>query len=107
MSELTNSHFFAVRTTGGQEKVVLRLLETKMKTIEKIREELNGFANKQVSPDEEKKLQELKKFCLRFYGRSITTFVAFIAATAKAPGSNPSSLAASADIRETTRYGPA
>ena len=61
MSELTNSHFFAVRTTGGQEKVVLRLLETKMKTIEKIREELNGFANKQVSPDEEKKLQELKE----------------------------------------------
>jgi len=31
MSETTNSHLFAVRTTGGQEKVVLRLLETKMK----------------------------------------------------------------------------
>tara|TARA_B110000014_G_scaffold201818_1_gene151569 strand:+ start:424 stop:879 length:456 start_codon:yes stop_codon:yes gene_type:complete len=31
MSEATNSHLFAVRTTGGQEKVVLRLLETKMK----------------------------------------------------------------------------
>jgi len=31
MSEITNSHLFAVRTTGGQEKVVLRLLETKMK----------------------------------------------------------------------------
>lgn len=27
-----DSHLFAVRTTGGQEKVVLRLLETKMKT---------------------------------------------------------------------------
>ena len=31
MSETTNSHLFAVRTTGGQEKVVLRLLETKMR----------------------------------------------------------------------------
>ena len=31
MSETTNSHLFAVRTTGGQEKVGLRLLETKMK----------------------------------------------------------------------------
>tara|TARA_B110001454_G_C12695502_1_gene424195 strand:+ start:1275 stop:1730 length:456 start_codon:yes stop_codon:yes gene_type:complete len=31
MSETPNSQFFAVRTTGGQEKVVLRLLETKMK----------------------------------------------------------------------------
>jgi len=28
----TNSHLFAVRTTGGQEKVVLRLLEAKMRT---------------------------------------------------------------------------
>ena len=27
-----NSHLFAVRTTGGQEKVVLRLLEAKMRT---------------------------------------------------------------------------
>jgi transcriptional antiterminator NusG len=27
----TNSHLFAVRTTGGQEKVVLRLLEAKMR----------------------------------------------------------------------------
>ena len=32
MSETTNSHLFAVRTTGGQEKVVLRLLETKMRS---------------------------------------------------------------------------
>ena len=28
----TDSHLFAVRTTGGQEKVVLRLLEAKMRT---------------------------------------------------------------------------
>ena len=28
----TNSHLFAVRTTGGQEKVVLRLLEAKMRS---------------------------------------------------------------------------
>ena len=27
-----NSHLYAVRTTGGQERVVLRLLETKMRT---------------------------------------------------------------------------
>ena len=27
-----NSHLFAVRTTGGQEKVVLRLLEAKMRS---------------------------------------------------------------------------
>ena len=27
-----NSHLFTVRTTGGQERVVLRLLETKMRT---------------------------------------------------------------------------
>ena len=32
MAETTNSHIFAVRTTGGQEKVVLRLLETKMRS---------------------------------------------------------------------------
>ena len=32
MSEVTESHLFAVRTTGGQEKVVLRLLETKMRS---------------------------------------------------------------------------
>ena len=32
MSETTESHLFAVRTTGGQEKVVLRLLETKMRS---------------------------------------------------------------------------
>ena len=31
MSETTNSHLFAIRTTGGQEKVVLRQLETKMR----------------------------------------------------------------------------
>jgi len=31
MSEVTNSHLFAIRTTGGQEKVVLRQLETKMR----------------------------------------------------------------------------
>ena len=32
MSEIADSHLFAVRTTGGQEKVVLRLLETKMRS---------------------------------------------------------------------------
>ena len=32
MSESTNSHLFALRTTGGQEKVVLRQLETKMRS---------------------------------------------------------------------------
>ena len=31
MSETTNSHLFAIRTTGGQEKVVLRQLEAKMR----------------------------------------------------------------------------
>jgi len=31
MSESTNSHLFALRTTGGQEKVVLRQLEAKMR----------------------------------------------------------------------------
>ena len=31
MSETTNSHLFALRTTGGQEKVVLRQLEAKMR----------------------------------------------------------------------------
>ena len=29
MSETTNSHLFALRTTGGQEKVVLRQLRSK------------------------------------------------------------------------------
>ena len=29
MSEEVKSHLFAVRTTGGQEKVVMRLLEAK------------------------------------------------------------------------------
>ena len=32
MSETTESHLFAVRTTGGQEKMVLRLLEAKMRS---------------------------------------------------------------------------
>ena len=32
MSETTNSHLFALRTTGGQEKVVLRQLEAKANT---------------------------------------------------------------------------
>ena len=32
MSETTNSHLFALRTTGGQEKVVLRQLEAKMRS---------------------------------------------------------------------------
>ena len=32
MSEVTNSHLFALRTTGGQEKVVLRQLEAKMRS---------------------------------------------------------------------------
>ena len=32
MSEITNSHLFALRTTGGQEKVVLRQLEAKMRS---------------------------------------------------------------------------
>ncbi|MDP6303786.1 MAG: transcription elongation factor Spt5 [Candidatus Nitrosopelagicus sp.] len=32
MSEVTNSHLFALKTTGGQEKVVLRLLEAKMRS---------------------------------------------------------------------------
>jgi len=31
-----NSHLFAVRTTGGQEKIVMRLLEARIK-MEKIR----------------------------------------------------------------------
>ena len=32
MSEVSNSHLFALRTTGGQEKVVLRQLEAKMRS---------------------------------------------------------------------------
>ena len=32
MSGTTESHLFAVRTTGGQEKMVLRLLEAKMRS---------------------------------------------------------------------------
>ena len=32
MSETTESHLFAVGTTGGQEKMVLRLLEAKMRS---------------------------------------------------------------------------
>ena len=32
MSEVTESHLFALRTTGGQEKVVLRQLEAKMRS---------------------------------------------------------------------------
>ena len=32
MSEEVKSHLFAIRTTGGQEKVVMRLLETKANT---------------------------------------------------------------------------
>ena len=32
MSETTESHLFAVKTTGGQEKMVLRLLEAKMRS---------------------------------------------------------------------------
>lgn len=31
MSEELNTHFFAIRTTGGQEKIVMRLLENKVK----------------------------------------------------------------------------
>ena len=31
LSEELNSHFFAIRTTGGQEKIVMRLLENKVK----------------------------------------------------------------------------
>jgi len=31
LSEEVNSHFFAIRTTGGQEKVVMNLLETRAK----------------------------------------------------------------------------
>ncbi len=61
MSETTNSHLFAVRTTGGQEKVVIRLLETRMRTIKKIREELKGFEDRQISPEEEEKAEELRK----------------------------------------------
>ena len=60
MSE-TTSHLFAVRTTGGQEKVVIRLLETRMRTIKKIREELKGFEDRQISPEEEEKAEELRK----------------------------------------------
>ena len=36
MSETTESHLFAVRTTGGQEKMVLRLLEAKMRSGESV-----------------------------------------------------------------------
>ena len=32
MSEEIKSHLFAIRTTGGQEKVVMRLLEAKAKS---------------------------------------------------------------------------
>ena len=32
MSEEIKSHLFAIRTTGGQEKVVMRLLEAKANT---------------------------------------------------------------------------
>ena len=32
MSEEVKSHLFAIRTTGGQEKVVMRLLEAKAKS---------------------------------------------------------------------------
>jgi len=31
LSEELNTHFFAIRTTGGQEKIVMRLLENKVK----------------------------------------------------------------------------
>jgi len=31
LSEELNTHFFAIRTTGGQEKIVMRLLENKLK----------------------------------------------------------------------------
>ncbi len=31
MSEELNTHFFAIRTTGGQEKIVMRLLENRVK----------------------------------------------------------------------------
>ena len=35
-----NSHLFAVRTTGGQEKIVMRLLEARMKLDQKDEEEI-------------------------------------------------------------------
>ena len=35
-----NSHLFAVRTTGGQEKIVMRLLEARMKLDQKDEEEM-------------------------------------------------------------------
>ena len=35
-----NSHLFAVRTTGGQEKIVMRLLEARMKLDQKNEEEI-------------------------------------------------------------------
>ena len=35
-----NSHLFSVRTTGGQEKIVMRLLEARMKMDSKDEEEI-------------------------------------------------------------------
>ena len=60
MSETTTSHFFAVKTTGGQEKVVIKLLETRMRTIKKYREDLKGFEDREISPEEEEKVEELR-----------------------------------------------
>jgi|TARA_B110000014_G_scaffold248159_1_gene222288 transcriptional antiterminator NusG len=53
MAEVTNSHLFTVRTTGGQERVVIRLLETRMSSIRNTKEELKTFTDEEIHHAEE------------------------------------------------------
>ena len=60
MAEVTNSHLFTVRTTGGQERVVIRLLETRMSSIRNTKEELKTFTDEEIhhAEEEEGKVRE-------------------------------------------------
>ena len=55
-----NSHLFTVRTTGGQERVVIRLLETRMNSIRNTKEELETFTDEEIhyAEEEEEEIRE-------------------------------------------------